>query len=162
MSWWTRWPDEHAGPLWVGLHTDERGGSCVVTGVEIWTQPPGGARTDLGPPEALVEQLARTAPPGVQRQHLRLPLGQLVAAMATELDGLDAGLAELLRASHVAPGRPALYDRAHYEAVAGVYLRDGTAAVMVQWSVSNGTARGWVAACRRQGLLDAAAAQPAG
>lgn len=161
VSWWTRWPDELEGPLWVGLHTDERGGRCVVTGVEIWTQPPGGARTDLGPSEALVDQFARTAPPGVQRQHLRVPLGQLVEAMAQDLTGLDASLAELLRAGHAAPGRPALYDRAHYEAVAGVYLREGTTAVMVQWSVSNGTARGWVAAARRQGLLEPTA-QPAG
>ena len=134
----------------------------MVTGVEIWTQPPGGARTDLGPPEALLDQLARTAPPGVQRQHLKLPLGQLVGAMAADLDGLDPGLAELLRASHVAPGRPALYDRAHYEQVAGIYLRDGTSAVMGHWSVSNGTARGWVAAARRLGLLEPAATQPVG
>lgn len=161
VSWWTRWPDVVTGPLWVGLHTDERGGRCVVTGVEIWTQPPGGARTDLGPPEALVDQLARSAPPALQRQHLELPLGRLVAAMAGDVAGMDSDLAELLRASHVGPGRPSLYDRGHYELVAGTYLRDGTSAVEVQWSVSNGTARGWVAQARRLGLLEPTA-QPAG
>lgn len=163
VSWWTRYPDVDTGPLWVGLHTDERGGRCAVVGVEVWTQPPGAARTDVGPPEDLVEQLGRTAPPTLQRQHLELPLARLVGAMADDIAGMDLELAGLLRASHVGPGRPSLYDQAHYERVAGVYLREGSAAVATEWAVSPATARGWVRQCRQLGLLGSAVvAQPAG
>jgi hypothetical protein len=153
VSWWTRWPDQETGPLWVGLHADERGGDCAVVGVEVWTEPPGDARSDAGPPGDLVDQLARSAPPKVQKRHLDLPLGRLVALM---VDGLPEELANQLRTNHVGPGRPAMYDHSHYERVAGVYLRDGTRGVVREWRVSAGNARGWVAKCRALGLLQEA------
>ena len=48
-SWWTRWPDVDRGPLWAGVHLNERAGEVVVVGVEVWTEEPGHARAALGP-----------------------------------------------------------------------------------------------------------------
>lgn len=158
-SWWTRWPDRDDGPLWVGLHVNERTAGAAVVGVEIWTEAPGSSRSSLGPDaESMADDMVPWAPRAVRGKdldHLRLP--ELILAMREALAGSDRDLAE--RIPLATGGRPVQYGPDHFERVAGVWLQHEaapTAEVARAWSVSRATAKGWVRRARALGLLDRA------
>lgn len=162
-SWWTRWPDEDAGPLWVGLHMRERWSSARVVGVEVWTEEPGTARSSLGPgPESPVVEMVMD-PVGVRGSDLRLHLPELVEAMKAALASMSAeGALMAANLPSRTGGRPVQYGPDHYERVAGVMARAGGAggnrmqAVVDTWSVSRSTAYDWVMTARTMGLLPTA------
>ena len=163
-SWWTRWPDEDSGPLWVGLHCNERAGRTRFVGIELWTEAPGAARRSLGPEADPSEDLLPWPPTGIRTVDLRaLHLGPLLDRFREALRGADdpvmAQAAESLAVT--SGGRPRAYEPAHYGQVAGVYLKavregrgDPTKAVAERWSVSTSAASKWVAHARTDGLLD--------
>jgi hypothetical protein len=156
LTYWTRYPDLETGPLWVGLHLHRRAGATVLVGLETWTEAPGRARRSLGP-EAPDNDELQLWPPrplhlaDLRRLRFRELLDQLFAALR------DRDLAVNWRPAR--PGRPKVYDDAHYERVAGIYLRARASksppvqAVQATWNVSRGTAAGWVAKARAAGWL---------
>lgn len=164
-SIWLRWPDDDDGPLWLGVHLNERAGENVLVGVELWTEPPGAARQSLGPAGDATADLLPWAPVGLRARDLTaLSLGALrskiLGALAQSDDtALADQVANALRP--MKPGRSPLYPPQHFANVAGVYLRavgEGsrrpTAHVGVTWQVSRSTAAKWVMEARRLGYLE--------
>jgi len=164
-SLWLRWPDEDEGPLWLGVHLNERAGENVLVGIELWTEPPGAARQTLGPAADGADDLLPWAPVALRARDLaHLSLGavrdQVQRALGASGDiPLAAQAAAALRP--LKPGRSPLYPPQHFANVAGVYLRavgEGsrrpTAHVGVTWQVSRSTAAKWVMEARRLGYLE--------
>ena len=164
VSFWTRWPDEESGPLWVGLHLNQRAGQTVLVGLEMWTEAPGNARQSLGPAAPESDELLPWPPLGIHRDDLRR------VRFRDLLERLWASIREDELARGWEPhavGRPKIYDDAHYERVSGVYIRavkagrrDPVRAVAETWNINSNTAKGWVAKARRAGWLQATARKP--
>ena len=163
-SWWTRWPDLDRGPLWAGVHLNERAGEVVVVGVEVWTEEPGHARAALGPEADPADDLLPFPPTAIRGTDLAdLGLERLLAAFRAAL--AESGDDDVVRRHAAAlrprgPGRPPLYAPDHYARVAGVYQRavtggsrSPTADVARAWSVSRSAAAKWVARSRALGHL---------
>ena len=146
-SLWLRWPDEDSGPLWVGVHLNERAGSTVIVGLEVWTEEPGHARTSRGPAADGSADMLPWPPTALVTADLRsVGLG----ALRRRVEAL------LPSGGH----RPAIYSDDHYARVAGVYQRavtggsrSPTADVARAWSVSRSAAAKWVARSRALGHL---------
>ena len=181
-----RWPDQDEGP-WVlrltfGIVSDRP----AVVGVELYAiDPEQIAQVVPGWPE-LAHGSASTefpaVPEPISSTGVRVPLGELLAEFLagakrsawiaanakhapswTSLEEWRQSGARTLKKIEDAtakrgPGRPAVYDRAHFEQVAGIYaeaLRYGeapTEAVAFEMHVSKSTAAKWVAKARSQKL----------
>lgn len=155
-SFWTRWPDEHTGPLWAGVHLHRRGGVTAVVGVELFTEPPANARlpgnapvsTDLG------LDLLPLAPDALQGVDIRsLRVEELIRRFGASGEDAGAMVANL-------GVRGARYSADHWARVAQVVRthretkgRGVTAAVAVHWAVSPHTAKKWIARARTEGFL---------
>jgi len=158
-TYWTRYPDEATGPLWAAVHVNVRAGVAVPVGVEVWTEPPGDARTSLGPPADRVLDLLPWAPRSlVSRDLAHISVPELLRRLAASLDADEEPLRQLLSAR--TPGRGRLYGDDHYERVAAVYQsavsagrNDPTRAVAERWVVARGTARRWATRARALGFL---------
>lgn len=150
-SMWVRWPDREAGPLWLGLHLNERGGLVALVGLEIWTEAPGEARRSLGPAADPAEDLLPWPPVPVKSSDLtRLSMMEVRRLLAGAVVSVEAPK----------PGRGPMYGPDHYPRVAGVYLnhveagsRSPTLDVARAWTVSRSVAARWVMQCRRRGLI---------
>lgn len=158
-TYWTRWPDEDDGPLWVGSHYNERAGGMEMVGIEVWTEPPGEARQSLGPVAEVNADMLPVAPIPLKARDLtgiRLPT--LIWWFVTALPENDA-----LRSS-VSPrkrGAGTQYRADHYARVAATWhyargqgRRDTDKAVADQFNVSRSTASVWTRRAREMGLLD--------
>lgn len=153
-SYWTRWPDAVAGPLWAGIHIHERAGVAVIVGVEVFTEPPGDARSGPGPAAADHTSDLLPAAPAALRGHmvhgLRLPelWGRFLASGQWELDpvplGLRYGIDHWRRVAQVVLSARSRGNRSTAKEVAGV------------WSVSRSTAKKWIARAKAEGVLDPA------
>lgn len=158
-SFWTRWPDEVEGPLWAGIHVDERAGVAAVVGVELFSEAPATARTSLGPPDNGASDLFPAAPAALRKADVRS------LALTTLLERFRASGAAA-RGVVGEPGeRTSRYTADHWRRVATCYRvhcsRSGTSrgvvdAVAGRWSVSRATAKKWIARARSEGLLDEA------
>lgn len=162
------WPDPDSGPYLVAVTMDTVQGRLEVVGVEMWGRTPS--------PSVWQQQGFPTAhPTPISSTAIRLPLDRIASA-SMDYAHMTAQVISYFR-DHLPddvkqageqigrfegpkqPGRPTLYDRAHFEAVAAVYnealARHGnpTAAVASRFNVSKSTAAKWVARCRNDGLL---------
>lgn len=160
MSWWTRWPDEQAGPLWVGLHVVDRASAVAVVGVEVWTEPP--ERTSAGPDEVVIADNP-FPPQNVWQSTLSdLRYAPLMARLREVLGASeDLTTADRERMSNGlrtgGPGKAGLYDRAHYERVAAIHRRavqSGSRTpvhdVAQHFKVGDSTAFRWLKVARRE------------
>ncbi len=151
-SFWTRWPHPEAGPLWAGIHVHERAGVAAIVGVELFTEPPGDARTAPGPAAADHTDDLLPAAPAALRGHqvhsLRLPelWDRFLASGALGDAPLPLGLR---------------YGADHWQRVAQVVLlarargnRATAKEVARVWSVSRSTAKKWIARAKAEGFLD--------
>jgi len=161
---WVRWPNEATGPLWLGLHLNERAGESVLVGVEVWTEEPGTARAWTGPEGDPTDDLLPWPPIALRADDLTtLTLEGLGRRLRSSLSASDDSPLVREAAAALRPqrrGRPRLYSDDHYARVAGVYLRalddhrrDPTVAVAQAWEVSRSTAAHWVMRARQSGLL---------
>lgn len=168
-SYWTRWPNETEGPLWAGIHLDERAGVTAIVGVELFTEPPADARMSRGP-EA--DDLANDMFPGAP-----------VALRGADIKGLGLqvlldrfrGSSEEAAGMAGTPGaKGQRYSDDHwrrvaqYAAASRARIDAGTwpdekgstpervnRAVAQMWSVSVPTAKKWLARCKTLGLITA-------
>jgi hypothetical protein len=132
--------------------------------LELWTEAPGNARRSLGPDAPETDDMLPWPPLGIHRDDLRR------VRFRDLLDRLWAALRDNQLIEGHAPqtmGRPRIYDAAHYERVAGVWLRavkagrrDPVKAVAETWNVSRSAANGWVYRARRAGWLEESARTP--
>lgn len=151
-SFWTRWPDAVSGPLWAGIHVHERAGVAVIVGVEVFTEPPGDARTASGP--SAVDHTddllpARPAPlRGHQVHSLRLPelWERFMASNTLDIEAVPLNLR---------------YGADHWQRVAQVVYsarsrgnRSTAKEVAKVWNVSRSTAKKWIARAKAEGFLD--------
>ncbi len=163
-SWWTRWPDLDSGPLWVGMHLNERAGETVLVGLEVWTEEPGHARAALGPAGDAVNDLLPFPATALRARDLtdlgleRLQRAFLVALSQANASEVVSHAAAALRPQRA--GRPTLYPPEHFARVAGVYQRAvaqgsrrPTADVARAWSVSRSAAAKWISRARTAGHL---------
>jgi hypothetical protein len=154
-TYWTRYPDPDAGPLWVGQHWNRRGGRSALVGLEVWTEPPGDARRSLGPPSEPGDDLSPAPPRAVTGAILRsLRLVDLIRRFRASLEpSLAASV------TPPGPGRPRTSDEAHLERVAGSWRRATSArlpvgpAVARQFGVSLERAYDLIGDARRAGLI---------
>lgn len=150
-SFWTRWPDPEEGPLWAGIHVHERAGVPRIVGVEVFTEPPGDARTAPGPVALdYTSDLLPAAPPalrGHQVHSLRLPelWARFLAHGEWELDPAPLNVR---------------YGADHWRRVAQVVViarsrgnRATAKAVASTWNVSRSTAKKWIARAKAEGAL---------
>ena len=149
--------------MWVGVHLNERAGEMAVVGVEVWTEPPGAARSTLGPAADRADDLLPFPPTALRSGDVRgLGLDALLAALRDALrhsdDDVVRQAAEVLQGPQA--GRPRLYPADHFPRVAGVYQaavargsRSPTMDVARAWSVSRSAAAKWVARARAAGHL---------
>lgn len=163
-SLWLRWPDPDTGPLWAGLHLNERAGETVLVGVECWTEAPGAARTLVGPASDPTDDLLpwpaiplRASDLAVMQ--LETLMGALRSSLAASNDSAVVREASEALRPHRA-GRPPLYGKDHFALVAGFYLkaldegsRSPTLDVSQAWGVSQSTASRWVRRARVLRLL---------
>lgn len=156
-SYWTRWPDEVEGPLWAGLHLDERAGVRAIVGVELFSEPPADARGTLGPSagESTADLLPH--PPRALRAIDIEALGLMDLLERFRATGGEAAAMAGPRGS-----RGRRYTDAHWAAVArcvretrGAGNHRTAQAVAGRWNVSLPTAKKWIGRCRRKGLLPA-------
>jgi hypothetical protein len=163
-SLWLRWPNEQTGPLWLGVHLNERAGETVMVGVEVWTEEPGTARASLGPAgDATDDLLPWPAIPIRSDDITGLSLESLRTRLKAVLSAPDGSALVREAAAALRPqraGRPPLYPPEHFGRVAKVYLRaveEGsrapTLAVAQTWNVSRSAAAKWVMRARAAGLL---------
>lgn len=154
-SFWTRWPDEVDGPLWAGIHIQERAGVGAVVGVELFTEPPAGARSSLGPAGEGASDLLPVAP---------------VALRAADVAGLGlVGLLDRFRGSGETaeamvggPGqRGKRYTADHWRRVGQLCQtmrargdREIAKGVAAAWTVSRPTAKKWIARAKAEGFLE--------
>lgn len=152
----TPWPDPTVGPwlLRASFAVDDDG-RLVPVGLEVWgVDPP--------QPRSRWATWARRRLPGpsapLTAVAVRVPLTRLadeVRAAAGRLEGSAEGLEAVVKALG-RPGRPRLYDDAHYKAVADVYRAAAsapTATVARTFGVTRSAAAKWVRKARRAGLL---------
>lgn len=161
---WSRlWPDEESGPWRVTLHYSIRERAVVVVGIDV------------------VAVDRSTCPPLDAETHRKLSITKL--ARESGSDRIEAALREietlsrLEHAEHGGPsayakqepamydrlgkrGRPPLYSDDHWREVAQTYLLhkqarqpDPIGRVAERYSVSKSTAKNWITATRRRGLL---------
>jgi hypothetical protein len=132
----------------------ERAGVAVIVGVELFTEPPGDARTAAGPVAGDHTLDLLPAAPAALRGHqvhsLRLPELWDRFLVSKILDVADVPLG--LR-----------YGADHWRRVAQVVYsarsrgNRGTAkAVAATWNVSRSTAKKWIARAKAEGALDPA------
>lgn len=162
-SWWTRWPEPDDGPLWAGIHLNERGGEIVVVGLEVWTEAPGRARSTLGPPGDDTDDLLPFPATALTAADLAgLHLDRLVAALRDALRRSDHDVVRQAADILAEPrrGRPRLYAPDHFARVAAVHQvatqqgsRSPTLDVARRWGVSRSAAAKWVARARAAGHL---------
>lgn len=151
-TWWTRWPDETAGPLWVCLHLHERAGSAALAGLELYAEPPEDVRGPLeGASATDWSDLLPVGPSGLSGTHLR-------ALSVPEL--LERWRAATGASERLGPAR-ARYGPDHWGRVAQLVLataaggdRRTARAVAERWSVSRPTAKRWIGRVRAMGLLE--------
>lgn len=132
-----------------------------MVGVEVWTEPPGAARTSLGPEAQVNEDMLPWAPkPILSRHMLGIRLPALFGRFLRSLPENDP-LRSSTRPAN-GGGAPA-YQVDHYERVAQAWHRareqgrhDTDKAVADLFHVSRSTASVWTRRCRDMGLLDAA------
>lgn len=151
-SFWTRWPDPEHGPLWAGIHVHERAGVPAIVGVEVFTEPPGDARTGAGPVATDYTSDLLPAAPAALRGHqvhsLRLPELWTRFLAHGEWELLDPAPLNLR------------YGADHWRRVAQCVLtarsrgnRATAKAVASTWNVSRSTAKKWIARARAEGAL---------
>lgn len=151
-SFWTRWPHEYEGPLWAGIHVHERAGVAVIVGVELFTEPPGDARSAPGPISGDHTSDLLPAAPAALRGHmvnsLRLPelYTRFVESGGTDMVPMPRnaryGVDHWRRVAQVVVGARSRGNRATAKEVARV------------WDVSRSTAKKWIGRTREMGLLD--------
>jgi transposase-like protein len=160
------------GRLWyVVLHWGEIEGRAEVIGIETWSRPPYAPRVPDYP--IMISNLDPTGAPITTEILRQLNFGSLITAARQDAVRMSRSIAEqpvyddALRqqaaedaARFSRPGRPAKYDRRHFEEVARVYQaavaegRKPTRAVQRQFDVSASQAARWVHIARHQyGLL---------
>ncbi|MGA2307380.1 MAG: hypothetical protein ABSH29_24805 [Acidimicrobiales bacterium] len=157
-EWEVQWPPgASTAPYKVRLRTELVGDRYEVVRVEIDGTDPDGSSA-------------------IRSTDLRLPLRDLLNRRLAEIrsgvaQGVSGPLADLWESAPMAksrralengqprrPGRPPVYDRAHFEGVAKTYataLRDGrppTLTVAQEHGVSKATAGKWIARCRQPDL----------
>lgn len=163
-SLWLRWPDVDNGPLWLGVHLNERAGVADVVGIELWTEPPGDARQSLGPAADMADDLLPWEPiplRGHQIRQVSLTAIRDQVARVLASSGESARFPGPLYALRPPKrGRAPIYPPAHFARVAGVYgravadrSRSPTVAVAQAWTVSRSTAAKWVMRARADGLI---------
>lgn len=155
------------------------GGVPAVVGVEMYAVEPKEIREAVTGWPDFMRGVPKPAHP-ITAVGIRLPLGRLLSEYVNRRRRTDAILAEAhpmsgipaalrreasrrLRALDAtakakSPGRPQLYDSAHFKRVASCYERGlptGTRAVAEEFNVSKSAAAKWVARARELGLLPA-------
>lgn len=164
-TYWTRWPDDTNGVLWVGLHWNERHGETCLVGLEVWTEPPGTARQSLGPEADAIDDVSPYPPTALRIEDVRgLRLADLVARFRGSLGPEHASVgASVARRG----GRPRLYGPDHHALVAAIYRAavaagraDPTKATAEWFGVARSTANKWVARARAEGALEPASGGP--
>ncbi len=153
-SYWTRWPDPNAGPLWAGIHVHKRAGVTAIVGVELFTEPPGDARSAAGP-EAVDSnaELLPIAPAPLRGWMLRsLRLDDLLERFRGSGPQGAALAAQAPRRTR--------YTVDHWHRVAQVVQvtqargERGTAKEVARiFDVSRSTAKKWIARARAEGML---------
>ena len=156
------WPDPIRGPWLVRVDWREIGGrmECVAFSIEEW---------DESEPHIITAQMMRELPIGALIQHARQSEAGASAVVSdlyfAEGDRETAAQMRLAGRQFSTPkghgktGRPHMYGKDHYQAVAAVYTaawRDGespTQAVRDAFTVSASTAARWVRECRSLGIL---------
>ena len=163
-SLWLRWPDDATGPLWIGLHRNERAGQTALVGIELWTEEPGAARQHLGPEGDPAEDLLPWAPVGLRARDLRtITLSALQSRLEAVLSARQSKGGESMvnpLPSALRATRGTMYPPDHFARVAQVYerarqagSRAPTLAVAEAWNVSRSAAAKWVMRARAAGVL---------
>lgn len=153
-SYWTRWPDEVEGPLWAGVHLNERAGVVAVVGVELFTEEPASARSSLGPAGEGVGEFFPVAPVALRTADIA---GLGVVALLDRFRGSGVE-AEAMAGS---PGaRSKRYTADHWRRVAQAVEamrargdREVAKGVAAAWTVSRPTAKKWIARAKAEGFL---------
>jgi leucine-zipper of insertion element IS481 len=140
------------GPLWAGIHVHERAGVAVIVGVELFTEPPGDARTASGPSAVdHTDDLLPARPAALRGHHvqgLRLPelWRRFMASNILDVDPVPLNLR---------------YNADHWRRVAQCVLtarargnRSTAKEVAKVWNVSRSTAKKWIARAKAEGYLD--------